>query len=399
MKRVIALLLCLMMLLASCAPAETPKDEGQPEQQMQELEAAPASEAGLVWTDDIPAYSSYSDAGLLGHVEDMVYRETVSALGGGDYFVENVSAVYISREYLDEVSFNAQANLYFGYTLAELDEVFQGSRYVFTLGEDGRTTVQELQTVEGMDTEAALVNLAIGGGVLLICVTVAGVAGAVGAAEVSILFAVAAESGTLCALRSGAFGALTEGIMVGMETGDFDAALEAAALHGSEEFKWGAISGVLGSVSEEAEALRGILCQGLSLLEAAGVQSESGFPLDVIKQFQNMGQYETCRDAGLTPQMLNGETALVRDIDLDAQDGEGRTNLERMSAGLAALDGSGSAYQLCRIGEDPDATLAILTEAELQAGGGLWQPVAGGAGAETEAQAFWQAVSRSAAAA
>lgn len=59
-----------------------------------------------------------------------------------------LSAVYISKEYLDEVAFNSQSNVYFGYTLAELDEVFQGTRYIFTLGDDGNTTVRELQAID-----------------------------------------------------------------------------------------------------------------------------------------------------------------------------------------------------------------------------------------------------------
>ena len=52
------------------------------------------------------------------------------------------------EEYLDEVAFNSQSNVYFGYTLAELDEVFQGTRYIFTLGDDGNTTVRELQAID-----------------------------------------------------------------------------------------------------------------------------------------------------------------------------------------------------------------------------------------------------------
>jgi hypothetical protein len=77
-------------------------------------------------------------------------------LDSEDYFVENVSAVYVSKEYLEELAFNSQSNIYFGCTLAELNELFQGSRYVFTLGEDGTTTVRELQEITTEDAKNTL---------------------------------------------------------------------------------------------------------------------------------------------------------------------------------------------------------------------------------------------------
>ena len=64
-------------------------------------------------------------------MEDLIYRDTVSALNSADYLVSDVSAVYVSKEYLEELDYNSQSNIYFGYTLDELDAQFQGKRYVF----------------------------------------------------------------------------------------------------------------------------------------------------------------------------------------------------------------------------------------------------------------------------
>ena len=55
--------------------------------------------------------------------------------------VESVQAVYVSKEYLEELEYNSQANIFFGHTLEELNAMFEGTRYVFALGEDGSTIV------------------------------------------------------------------------------------------------------------------------------------------------------------------------------------------------------------------------------------------------------------------
>ena len=109
---------------------------------------------------------------------------------------------------------------------------------------------------------------------------------------------------------------------------------------------------------------------GLTMNEAAAIQKESKYPLDVIKQFKSMEQYEICRDAGLKAITVNGKTSLVRAIDLDYVDDFGRTNLQRMKEGLAAIDpDSGLSYELHHIGQKTESTLAILTKAEHMQGG------------------------------
>lgn len=49
------------------------------------------------------------------------------------FLSEDVSAVYVSQEYLTELAYNSQENVFFGYSLSGLDEYFQGTRYVFTV--------------------------------------------------------------------------------------------------------------------------------------------------------------------------------------------------------------------------------------------------------------------------
>lgn len=206
------------------------------------------------------------------------------------------------------------------------------------------------------------------------------------------------------ALSSGGMGALAAGIVTGMQTQDFDEAIKAATLAGSEGFKWGAISGAISGGVSEAVALKGATLNGLTMDEAAILQRE-GYPLDVIKEFKSMEQYNICREAGLSPQMVNGNTALIRDIDLNFVDEMGRTNLERMQQGLAALDPiTGESYQLHHIGQQADSTLAILTRAEHMQGGNntIWHELGEatqvhgpGNTWDAQRQAFWKALATS----
>lgn len=185
---------------------------------------------------------------------------------------------------------------------------------MFTLGEDGETTVKPFEAYD--DTyEKVLKNVAIGTGVILVCVTVSVVTAGAGAPAISMIFAASAKTGTVMALSSGAMGGTAAGIVTGVKTKDFNQAMKAAALAGSEGFKMGAISGAIAGGATEAVALKGATLNGLSMNDAAIMQKE-GYPLDVIKQFNSMDQFEVCKKAGLKPAMLDGKTALLKKIDL-----------------------------------------------------------------------------------
>ena len=367
MKRIIALFLCAAIFLTSCSqsqPQETNPDN-TPDNASSEIVEP------VVWEDAEPHYNALDDTLLLAHIEDLIYADTITALDSEEYFVESVNAVYISKEYLEEVAFNSQSNIYFGYTLDELNALFQGTRYIFTLGENGNTTVQELQEIEDVNTETILKNVAIGTGVILVCVTVSVVSAGVGAPAVSMIFAVSATTAETMALSSAAFGGISAGIVRGIQTGDFNEAIEAAALSGSEGFKWGAITGAVLGGTGEAFLLKAATQNGLTMNQAAIIQADSGLPIDVISQMHSLDEYLVYKDAGLKPIMVNGRTALVQNIDLDyisqLPDGTEVTNLVRMQRGYAPLDpATGKAYQLHHIGQKADATLAVLTESQHQ---------------------------------
>ena len=320
--------------------------------------------AGCALGESAPEFRRMGDAALLPYLENSLYEQLVSDLDSSDYFVENVQAVYISQEYLDELAFNSQENVYFGYTLSELNAQFQGEKYIFTLGENNETVAVPWTDYDDA-YDRVIRNVAIGTGVILVCVTVSVVSAGVGAPAVSMIFAMAAKEGAVGGLLGAASSGVPAFIATAVRTGDLQQAAREAALTGSEDFKWGAISGSISGGAKEAIGLKGAMLNGWSMNEAAQIQRESGYPLDVIKGFRTMEQYEVCQKAGLVPKMVNGKMALIRQIDLDFVDAMGNTNLERMQKGLAALDpATGEEYQLHHIGQKMDSTLSILTEAE-----------------------------------
>lgn len=200
-------------------------------------------------------FLTLSDPRLLQDMEDQIYAELSNQFDSEDYIIENVKAIYISREYLDEFAYNSQANIFFGYTLAELAEEFKDSAYVFTLGNNHETVVQPLEDYD--DTyDRVLRNIAIGSGVILVCITVSVVTGGLGLPATSMIFAASAKTGAVVALSSGSLGGIAAGVVKGYQTGDFDEALKTAALTGSESFKWGAITGAVTGGLKELSMIR-----------------------------------------------------------------------------------------------------------------------------------------------
>lgn len=360
-----------------------------------------------------PTYTGLNDPNLLSDFENAVYADLTAQLDPTQYRIDNVSSTYISKEYLEELAYNSQTNVFFGYSLADLDAQFQGTRYVFTLDDDGETTVVPFEAYD--DTyEKVIKNVAIGTGVILVCVTVSVVSGGVGAPAVSMIFAASAKSGAIFAASSGAFSAVISGTVTGMQTGDFNEALKAGALAGSESFKWGAITGSIFGGESELVMLKTAAKGGLTLNEAAMIIQETNLPANFVRQIHSMDEYYALLEiaengglaiqdmaaicmttgyplelvelfrtteegviyfeqAGLVSETINGQAALIRTIDLTYESelaGQTVTNLERMRQGYAAIDPvTGEAFQLHHIGQSVDSPLAILTQFEHTGGG------------------------------
>lgn len=364
-KLPLVLLLTLAMALQGCGGIQASSTSSDPVSTESEAPGAKdtSSEAskGAAPAPDIE-FSGLDDENLQRYIKDTLYTALVEDLNSDQYYVENVDTKYISKEYLKELTANSKENIYFGYTLSALEQQFQGTKYVFTVGEDGHTIVHAFEDYD--DTYDQVVqNVAIGTGVILVCVTVSAVTGGV-APAVSMVFAVSAKTAAELAVSGGVIGGSMAGISTAIRTGDVSKAIDAAALGGSKGFKWGAIGGAVMGGAGELSVLRGATRNGLTMNEAATVQRDAKYPLEIIRRFKSMDEYNIYKEAGLEVKLVNGKNALVRPIDLTIRDGNGLTNLERMKKGLAALDAEGNPYELHHVAQEPDGILAILTRAE-----------------------------------
>lgn len=276
-----AFILCLVIGLTGCSSSNPEKDTG----------IISNAESITNFEESNIEFSGMDDDALLTYVKDKVYEETVNNLDSEKYVVEEVRITYLSKEYLEETSYNSQSNIYFGYTLEELNDFFQGDRYIFNLSDKGTTTVEKLQEVAETDSQQVIKNVAIGTGVILVCVTVS-VVSAGAPAAVTAVFAASAKSATAFALSSGTFSAVSAGIIRGYQTGDMNEALDAVALAGSEGFKWGAIAGAITGGGEEAFLLKSGTKGGLTMSEVATIQKESKYPVELISKFNSMEQYD-----------------------------------------------------------------------------------------------------------
>jgi hypothetical protein len=342
----IAVLLSFCLCLSGCSFSKTSSDVSDDTSSQ-----LTTSEASVDNSDDL---------------ESQIYSNLIDQLGA-DYYIEDIQVSYVSKEYLEEVEYNSQNNLYFGYSLEELESSFDGERYVFTV-EDGQTVVK---TFEGYDDsqEKAMKDVATGTGVILVCVSVAAVS-ATAAPAVSVIFTCAAEGAAIGAASSAVIGGCISGVVAYSETKDLNETLKAAGTQAANDFKWGAIVGAAtGGIAKFAD-IKKAAEGGLTLNQAAALQKDSKWSTTIIGRMSSVEESQVYKTGGLKEATIGGNKALVRDIDLSMkstlEDGTVLTNEERIRKGLSPLDSNGVAYELHHIGQNVDSPLAILTKSEHQ---------------------------------
>ena len=225
-------------------------------------------EQALLPADDAFEFESLDDPAFLQYLEDSVYAslEADYADSESTFQIEDVNVKFVSREYLEETAYNSKANIFFGYTLAQIDEVFQGKKYVFTLSDTGETVVQEFQEIPNDTYNKIIKNVLIGTDVILVAVTVsvatagaatpavlASTGTATAAAKVHMIFAASASKAISFATSGTLFAGATSLVTRGFETNwDTGAMAESGLLSASEGFKWGAITGAIVGGSNKA---------------------------------------------------------------------------------------------------------------------------------------------------
>ena len=143
MKRWIAAALCIVMLctvFSGCAETLSGKAAESTKSAVKPPEVDPSGVAPSTATANVPdlsdansSFTSMADPKLLPYLEQNVQNGLQEMVCSAEYRVVGVKAAYVSKEYLDELAYNSKENVFFGYTLSELNERFGGAKYVFTL--------------------------------------------------------------------------------------------------------------------------------------------------------------------------------------------------------------------------------------------------------------------------
>lgn len=116
--------------------------------------------------ENMPLFHTPNDSDFLQYIQDSVYASMEEELANDDYQIQEVCATYVSRELLEEMEYYSRENIYFGYTLSELDARFEGKRYFFTLGDDKQTAVKEFVAYDNStEVQRIIKDFAIGAGV------------------------------------------------------------------------------------------------------------------------------------------------------------------------------------------------------------------------------------------
>ncbi len=167
-NKAIAIPLCLALALQGCgAPAQSSSNE----------ESASAQQTSAVQQTSQTAETNQkiSDAAFVQNLQDSVYNLIVDDLdeNGNEkqYEVQEVKAVYLSKEYIEQHSFNSKETKFFGSTLAELEAKFGDQKYVFDLDENGKTVCHAVDDFDNTFEKVSQVAL-LGTGVVLISVTI-----------------------------------------------------------------------------------------------------------------------------------------------------------------------------------------------------------------------------------
>ncbi len=296
-------------------------------------------------------------------IEDNLRAQLSEALGS-DYLVD-VQAFYESKEAIEEGIYNSKETEYFGFLLSEVDAHFEGTPYVFCLDDNGETAVKEFVPYD--DTwNKVLTNVAIGTGVILVCVTVSSLT-VTAAPAVHLVFAVAKDY----AISLGVKGALTMGIRSAVlkfaETGDVKESLKSAALGASEGYKWGAIGGAVTGAAAKTINLAGLRrATQMSMNDIARIQMYSNFSDATIRNMHSMEEFNIYQKANLVEYDLGGKKLLLpSDADWDFRDpATGLTNRELISNGLNPVDSQGIKYEWHHVGQKTTSPLALLTNAQ-----------------------------------
>ncbi len=302
---------------------------------------------------------SVSDPGFLQQIGDAVYADVTGLLHSDDYAVTSVSAVFVSREYLEEVRYNSLPNVFFGYSVQELDEQFAGEKYFFTPDENNQMTVRTLETMEKAQPEwLRLLNIDPNAeGLFELRVSTRIYTGGEEMPAVSFLLFAAPDDAVELSVSEGKIAAVAAAAIEGIRTKSIGKAVNAARQAYGEGFSWNAVTGITydhafetgetGGIpsalrSEEDAAVLYDGETGTAFLngEKVSVDTSGAVRPDVLRQTENGVEAIEVKNYDLSSEKI---VDLLCD-ELERQVEERKNNLPEGSTQRLVLDVRGRSY-------------------------------------------------------
>ena len=224
--------LCLALALQGC---------GVPAQQESGSEKTSTAQET---TQPVENNQKISDASFVQNLQDSVYDMIVSDLdeNGNEKQIEvqEVKAVYLSKEYIEQYSFNSKETKFFGSTLGELEAKFGDQKYVFDIDENGKTVCHAVNDFDNTFEQVQQVAI-LGTGVILISVTLMC---ATSGAPVTALVACTGPTASAITANQGQIALLAASSAVAMfDNGDVGEAAKDIAFDTGSDFIMQAIGG------------------------------------------------------------------------------------------------------------------------------------------------------------
>ncbi|MBR2570513.1 MAG: hypothetical protein IKE30_00040 [Clostridia bacterium] len=172
-------------------------------------------------------------------LETAIEEELTETIGTGDYKVE-VKTYYVSKEYIEDMEFRDRKTNWFGYYLEDVDLAMEGQKWVFTVI-DGKTGVKVFEPYDD-SYDVLLRGVAIGAGVVVVCITVSLISGgSAGPVVYAVLALPAAKELPKAAVK----GVMTGTTTAVLTNGDVKEALLEAASESSSTFMWAVVEEML----------------------------------------------------------------------------------------------------------------------------------------------------------
>ncbi len=346
MKRILLSVVACSVMLCGCGKKEEKKEVEKP------------AETAKTKKEKKSQKLDFKDENTRKDLADVVYLGALESVDSSEYAISGVDVVYLSEEYVEELVYNTRENEYFGYQLSFLDEHFEEKPYVFTVNEKGNTVVRLQEDLEMVNIYPELMkNVAVTAGVIAVTIYLVPLipAGTV----TSVLLVGAADA----AMWGAGIGAATESVIKGVQAANEEGATtediaKSMALGASHGMKVGAVTGIISNAAYNALPLKKMTDGGLSLKEAAKIQSETKWSENMIGHIADKNQLEFYK--GLDVQKVNFEGREIL-MQKGAFDPSLQSNIDLMAKGHAPIGVDGKPLELHHMLQKDDAPLILMT--------------------------------------